>query len=141
MMPPCWNHAATPLCSIILAISASLIILVFSHDPFVVNGQTPYLAEAMVVQIIIFMIQSVALNTLGLYQAGRGKLAARDTLAVMLRMPLLYVLAASLLARNVGWDAENFFLWPIMGMASKALLLGHGQHRCPAVTDEDPLAR
>ena len=103
-------------------LGVALIILVFSHDPFVVNGQTPYLAEAMVVQIIIFMIQSVSLNTLGLYQAGRGKLAARDTLAVMFRMPLLYVLAASLLARNVGWDAENFFLWPIMDMASHALL-------------------
>ena len=103
-------------------LGVALIILVFSHDPFVVNGQTPYLAEAMVVQIIIFMIQSVALNTLGLYQAGRGKLTARDTLAVMLRMPLLYVLGASLLARNVGLDAENFFLWPIMAMASKALL-------------------
>ena len=49
-----------------------LIILVFSHVPFVVNGQTPYLAEAMVVQIIIFMIQSISLNTLGLYQAGRA---------------------------------------------------------------------
>lgn len=45
-------------------LGVALIILVFSHDPFVVNGQTPYLAEAMVVQIIIFMIQSISLNTL-----------------------------------------------------------------------------
>lgn len=51
-------------------LGVALIILVFSHEPFVVNGQTPYLAEAMVVQIIIFMIQSISLNTLGLYQAG-----------------------------------------------------------------------
>ena len=100
----------------------ALIILVFSHDPFVVNGQTPYLAEAMVVQIIIFMIQSISLNTLGLYQAGRGRLTARDTLSVMFHMPLLYVLAAALIARYVGWDAKDFFLWPIMDMASKALL-------------------
>lgn len=37
-------------------------------------------------------------------------------------MPLLYVLAAALIARYVGWDAKDFFLWPIMDMASKALL-------------------
>lgn len=103
-------------------LGVALIILVFSHDPFVVNGQTPYLAEAMVVQIIIFMIQSISLNTLGLYQAGRGRLTARDTLSVMFHMPLLYVLAAALIARYVGWDAKDFFLWPIMDMASKALL-------------------
>ena len=109
------------ICFIIANIVA-LIILVFSHEPFVVNGQTPYLAEAMVVQIIIFMIQSISLNTLGLYQAGRGRLTARDTLAVMFHMPLLYVLAAALIARYVGWDAKDFFLWPIMEMASKALL-------------------
>ena len=94
-------------------LGVALIILVFSHDPFVVNGQTPYLAEAMVVQIIIFMIQSISLNTLGLYQAGRGRLTARDTLSVMFHMPLLYVLAAALIARYVGWDAKDFFLWPI----------------------------
>ena len=58
-------------------LGVALIILVFSHDPFVVDGQTPYLAEAMVVQIIIFIVQSVSLNTLGLYQAGRGRYAAR----------------------------------------------------------------
>ena len=109
-----------PSCSTTREIS--LIILVFSHDPFVVNGQTPYLAEAMVVQIIIFMIQSISLNTLGLYQAGRGRLTARDTLSVMFHMPLLYVLAAALIARYVGWDAKDFFLWPIMDMANKALL-------------------
>lgn len=103
-------------------LGVALIILVFSHDPFVVNGQTPYLAEAMVVQIIIFLIQSIGLNTLGLYQAGRGKLTAHDTLVVMFRMPMLYVLAAALLARYVGWDAKSFCLWPIMEMASKALL-------------------
>lgn len=103
-------------------LGVALIILVFSHEPFVVNGQTPYLAEAMVVQIIIFMIQSISLNTLGLYQAGRGRLTARDTLSVMFHMPLLYVLAAALIARYVGWDAKDFFLWPIMEMASKALL-------------------
>lgn len=103
-------------------LGVALIILVFSHDPFVVDGQTPYLAEAMVVQIIIFIVQSVLMNTLGLYQAGRGRLCAADTLRVMFRMPMIYVLFAALLARYSGWNAQDFFLWPIMEMAGKALL-------------------
>ena len=103
-------------------LGVALIILVFSHDPFVVNGQTPYLTEALVAQVIIFIIQSIALNTLGLYQAGRGRLSARDTLKVMFRMPMLYVLVLALLARYLSWDAKDFFFWPIMEMANNALL-------------------
>lgn len=103
-------------------LGVALIILVFSHDPFVVNGQTPYLAEAMVAQIIIFIVQSIALNTLGLYQAGRGRLSARDTLKVMFQMPIIYVLVLALAARYVGFDGKSFFLWPILEMAGKALL-------------------
>ena len=118
-----------------------LIILVFSHNPFVVNGQTPYLAEAMVVQIIIFMIQSISLNTLGLYQAGRGRLTARDTLSVMFHMPLLYVLAAALIARYVAgtprtsscglswiWPARPSCPWPWSASV-------------PSCRREDPMAR
>lgn len=103
-------------------LGVALIILIFSHDPFVVNGQTPYLAEAMVTQIIIFLVQSITLNTLGLYQAGRGRLSARDTLHVMFQMPMLYVLIIALAARYIHIDATGFFLWPIMEMSSKALL-------------------
>ncbi|MGE1063221.1 transporter [Megasphaera paucivorans] len=103
-------------------LGVALVILVFSHDPFVVNGQTPYLAEAMVVQILIFVIQNITLNTIGLYQAGRGRLSARDTLGVVFRMPIIYVFTAALVARFSGWDATQFFFWPIMEMSGAALL-------------------
>lgn len=103
-------------------LGVALIILVFSHEPFVVDGQTPYLAEAMVTQIIIFLVQSIALNTLGLYQAGRGRLSVRDTLRVMLQMPMLYVLVIGIAIRYAGLDARSFFLWPILEMSGKALL-------------------
>lgn len=100
----------------------ALVLLVFSHDPFVVNGQTPYLAEAMVTQVMIFIIQNISLNTLGLYQAGRGRLSVRSTLRVIFEMPIVYVVAAALIARYIGWDAQKFFFWPVMEMAGSAIL-------------------
>lgn len=103
-------------------LGVALILLIFSHEPFVIDGQTPYLAEAMVVQVIIFIFQSIAINTVGLYQAGRGRLSARDTLLVMLRMPMIYFLIAALLVRCAGWNAQQWFLWPIMEMSGKSLL-------------------
>lgn len=102
-------------------LGVALIILVFSHEPFIVNGQTPYLDEAMVVWIIIYVVQSVGLNTLGLYQAGRGRLTARDTLKIMFQMPIIYLFAAAVLTRYLGLHAENFYFWPIMEMSSQAI--------------------
>lgn len=103
-------------------LGVALILLIFSHDPFVIDGATPYLADAMVVQIVIFIFQSIAMNTVGLYQAGRGRLSARDTLRVMLRMPMIYFLVAALLVRFIGWDAQEWFIWPIMELSGKSLL-------------------
>jgi predicted permease len=103
-------------------LGVALIILVFSHDPFVVNGQTPYLAEALVIQIIIFLVQSISLNSLGLYQSARGRMSVHDAFRIMMGMPMIYVLIAALLARYVGFDAKEFFFWPIMEMSGKALL-------------------
>ncbi|ERT59982.1 MULTISPECIES: AEC family transporter [Megasphaera] len=102
-------------------LGVALIVLVFSHEPFVVNGDTPYLSEALVIWIIIFVIQSVGLNTLGLYQAGRGRLSARDALRATLRLPMLYVFAAAVFCRLFNIPADRFSFWPIMQMAGGAI--------------------
>lgn len=103
-------------------LGVALILLVFSNEPFIVNGETPYLAEATSFQLLIYIYQNITVNTIGLYQAGRGKLSTRKTLGVVFSMPVLYMLGAALLGRYLGYDGSKFFLWPIMEMSSKALL-------------------
>ncbi len=103
-------------------LGVALILLVFSHEPFMVNGETPYLAEAMAVQIMVYIYQNITVNTLGLYQAGRGKLSSRKTLKVVFSMPVLYMMASALLGRYLQYDASKLFLWPIMEMSAQALL-------------------
>ena len=93
-------------------LGVALIILVFSHDPFVVDGQTPYLAEAMVVQIIIFIVQSVSLNTLGLYQAGRGRLSAADTL----RPVAMVSIGAQLSQTKIHWFDKDVWIISLLKM-------------------------
>lgn len=103
-------------------LGVALVLLIFSHPPFMVDGQTPYLGEAMVVQILIFIVQSVLLNTLGLYQAGRGRLSASDTLRVIFRMPIIYVVVIAFAVHSTGWNVQDFFFWPVMEMAGSAML-------------------
>ena len=103
-------------------LGVALILLVFSHEPFMVNGQTPYLAEATSVQLLIYIFQNITVNTIGMYQAGRGKLSTRKTLGAVFSMPVLYMLGAALLGRFLHYDASKMFLWPIMEMSASALL-------------------
>lgn len=66
----------------------------------------------MIVQIIIFVVQSCALNTLGLYQAARGRLTVHDTLKVMFQMPMIYMLAAVILCRYFPSMRQDFTFGP-----------------------------
>lgn len=103
-------------------LGVAVILLIFSHSPFVVDGQTPYLQEALTVQIIFFVSQSILLNTLGLYQGARGHYTPRDALKVILHMPIVYAFLAALLCRWGSIDAKSFFLWPVLEMSGKCLL-------------------
>lgn len=103
-------------------LGVAVILLIFSHSPFVVDGQTPYLQEALTVQIIFFVSQSILLNTLGLYQGARGHYTPCDALKVILHMPIVYAFLAALLCRWGSIDAKSFFLWPVLEMSGKCLL-------------------
>ena len=103
-------------------LGVALIILVFTHNPFLVNGEPVYLAEAMIAQIILMVFQNITLNTIGLFQAGRGQLAAMDAVRIVLRMPIIYVLIVVFAIKYFQIDATQFFFWPIMERAGEALL-------------------
>ncbi len=100
----------------------SLITMVFSHEPFVVNGETPYLKEALAVQMIYFIVQSTTINSIGLYQAGRGTATMKKTLGVVFHMPMLYAIATGLICRQFHLPVEDFFLYPVMNLCAKSLL-------------------
>lgn len=103
-------------------LGVALVALVFSHPPFLVNGETPYLGEAMVVQILLLIVQNVTLNTIGLYQAGRGKMSARAAISVIMHMPIVYVFPLVILVKYFNLDATQFFLWPVIQHSSEMLL-------------------
>ncbi|MDQ0205046.1 AEC family transporter [Pectinatus haikarae] len=103
-------------------LGVALVALVFSHPPFLVDGKTPYLGEAMVVQILLLIVQNVTLNTIGLYQAGRGRMSARNAISVILHMPIVYVFPLVILTKYFELDATQFFLWPIITHSSEMLL-------------------
>lgn len=65
---------------------------------------------------------NMCLNTLGLYQAGKGKLTPRDALSVVFHMPVIYTLAAVFTIKYSGFDMTSTFLWPIFQNCASALV-------------------
>ena len=61
-------------------IGIALVALVFSNPPYLLNGETPYLIPAISAATMLLIQMNIFLNTLGLYQAGKGKLTPRDAL-------------------------------------------------------------
>ena len=76
-------------------IGIALIALVFSNAPYVTESGTPYLAEAAAVSTLVLVQMNMFLNTLGLYQAGKGSLSPNDALRVVIPMPVIYTLTAA----------------------------------------------
>ena len=103
-------------------IGIALIVLVFSNAPYVTESGTPYLAEAAAVSTLVLVQMNMFLNTLGLYQAGKGSLSPHDALRVVLHMPVIYTLTAAFAVKSIGIDLSGTFIWPILQNCAAALV-------------------
>ena len=103
-------------------IGIALIALVFSNSPYIINGATPYLSVASAAATMMLVQMNMCLNTLGLYQAGKGKLTPRDALSVVFHMPVIYTLAAVFTIKFSGFDMTTTFVWPIFQNCASALV-------------------
>jgi predicted permease len=103
-------------------IGIALVALVFSNPPFVVHGTTPYLIPAVCASTMVLIQMNLFLNTLGLYQAGRGALTPRDTLSVIFHMPVVYILVSVFLVKYFNFPMEKTFIWPVFQYSAQALV-------------------
>lgn len=94
-------------------IGIPLITLVFSGAPFIINGETPYLAPALALQVVVLIIQNLSVNTLGFYNAGIGqKMSWKDALISVFKMPTIYAIpVAFFMNLCVDYDLTTFPLW------------------------------
>ncbi|MDP4089357.1 MAG: AEC family transporter [Bacillota bacterium] len=108
-------------------IGLSLITLIFSSAPFVVNGKTPYLDTAISAQIMILALQNISTNTLGFYNLARANTSLKACMRKIFSMPTIYAVPLSLILRLVPFDLSTAPGWPAMvyiknGLVPVALL-------------------
>lgn len=102
-------------------LGVAIITLIFSNPPYVVNGQTPYIAEATMTQITLLILINLTLNTVGIYQAGLGMMTKRDALRMVLHMPTIYCVPTAVLLRYFDISLTDTFIWPAIYRPGQAL--------------------
>lgn len=95
-------------------IGLSLITLVFGSVPFVINGQTPFLSQAIAAQIIVLVFMNLTTNTIGLYNAGRAKLNFKASMAQIFAMPSIYVIPVTLIFKYGHINITSTPVWPAL---------------------------
>ncbi|PRR85911.1 AEC family transporter [Clostridium luticellarii] len=93
-------------------IGVSLVTLIFGSAPFVIDGKTPYLGQALTVQIMILVFMNVTMNTIGFYNAGRANMNIKDSMHQIFTMPSIYVIPIALLLKYTRIDITTTPLWP-----------------------------
>ena len=85
---------------------------VFANEPYIIDGTTPYLHDGVIAIIATFIIQTIFCNSLGFYQAGKGKLTTRDSIRTILHIPIMYCVPISIIAHYyIPIDFTQTIIW------------------------------
>jgi predicted permease len=108
-------------------IGVSLMTLVFSNSPFVVDGAKPYLEIALSVQIMTLLVQNLTTNTLGFINSGGEGMTLKSGLIRVLKMPTMYAIICAVLFKFLPFDFKVTPFYPAFeylrsGMVSVALI-------------------
>jgi predicted permease len=77
---------------------------------------------AISIQIMVLMVQNLTTNTLGLYNANRGRMAILQSVAVIFRMPTIYGIIGAFLLKLLPWDMTKAFFWPALDFIKDGLV-------------------
>lgn len=104
-------------------IGAALILMIYSHAPFVSGSDAPYLADARGAIAILMILMNLSINTFGAALLGSKGLPMKAFIKFMLHMPAAWAAAAAVLVRMANVHLEGTFLWPVMLHFSGAFLV------------------
>lgn len=104
-------------------IGVALILMMYSHEPFLSGSDAPYLAEARGAIVILMLIMSLAVNTVGAALIGTKGLSMTAFFKTVVTMPAAWAAAAAIAARLVGFPAERTFVWPVLLHFASAFLV------------------
>lgn len=104
-------------------IGVALILMMYSHEPFLSGSDAPFLADARGAIVILMLVMNLAVNTMGAALLGTKGLSMTAFMKSMVAMPAAWAAAAAILVRLVGLHLEGTFVWPVLLHFSGAFLV------------------
>ena len=103
-------------------IGVSLIALVYTSRPYIVDGAAPYLETALAAMVIILITQSLSMNTIGFFNAGQASLGPKKAAKKILLMPIIYVIPTAALLKVFDIDIKPTVFWPALNYLKAGLV-------------------
>lgn len=103
-------------------IGVSLITLVFGSAPYIVNGATPYLNQALTAQVIILVFMNISINTVGFFNAGRAKMDIKHSILKIFAMPIVYFMPLAFILNHFRIDITGTPVWPAIVLIKSGLV-------------------
>lgn len=103
-------------------IGVSLVTLIFGNAPYIIDGKTPYLNEALTSQIMILVFMNITMNTIGFYNAGRAKMNIKASMRQIFSMPSIYAIPLALLLKYLNVDITSTPIWPTLEYVKNGLV-------------------
>jgi len=99
-----------------------LITLVFSSGVYAVGSDNPYLNIALTTQIMVLVVQSVTVNTMGFYNAASSNIPWKKAIINVLKMPTIYSITLAFILKLVPYDMTQLWVWPALTYAKNGLI-------------------
>lgn len=103
-------------------IGVSLVTLIFGSAPYIIDGKTPYLNQALTTQIMILVFMNITMNTIGFYNAGRAKMNIKASMRQIFTMPSIYAIPLAFLIKYLKFDITLTPIWPTLEYIKSGLV-------------------
>jgi predicted permease len=103
-------------------IGISLITLVFGNAPYIVDGGTPYLNQALTAQVIVLVFMNITMNTIGFFNAGRAKMDIKNSIFKIFAMRIVYFMPMAFILDYFRIDITWTPVWPAIVFIKNGLV-------------------
>lgn len=105
------------------SIGIVLIVFIYSHAPYLVDGETPWLDEARGSVVLLLILMNIAVNIFGACQIRAAEVSVGRVVSYALHLPSLYAVLAGLVVQYTKLPVEETFLWPVLHHFSGAFIV------------------
>ena len=104
-------------------IGSALIIFIYSHAPYAIDGNTPYLSEARGDIILLMILMNIAVNIVAAARIRSAHISGLALFSYLYKMPALYAALLGFAAQATGITFSETPLWPILEHFSGAFIV------------------